>query len=472
MRMHWIACLFVLLAAPASAVQKQVRKEDKQGGVKPNLITIGDSRISQGTFSGPDEKPFLAALAALKSTNGGQIEVLPGRYLFKNTVLVQRPGVTIRGSRASVIDGRGIKGGQPALRITGPGCMLDGVHLLGANQGKGGALLEVSGEDFSLVNCRFDAMSPQKSAGGKAPGQGTYRLVHTFPGSKDAGATRQGTLLQGNSFVFGMSSNGVVGVESLGARSLRINSNEFIGAEGSEDMASVGGALLLRDGEWVTVSGNTFLRMSAPSGVEDDTNAILASINSAAEGHHISITGNFFEVLEGRAIVNLAGGTYNVITGNVFGRTLSPQGVLRLKAPGPASGGGVGSGNVISSNQFHHHSGGFALSNPAIVVQDQEQVSITANQFTDCAGPQVIIGSPTSLAYGAFVTDNQFHARPCNGNQPISSAIQFNSGGSHFVGSNIVLDGGIQQDGCGWANVVSVSGSADVKVGAGNEILP
>jgi hypothetical protein len=105
--------------------------------------------------------------------------------------------------------------------------------------------------------------------------------------------------------------------------------------------------------------------------------------------------------------VHLAGGKFDAITGNVFGRIGAPFGAIRLGPP--LSGVREGVANVIAGNQFHNVTADVDPDREeiAILVHQQSTAKIADNQFTLCDRVQIVLDD----VWGASLTGNQFVAR-------------------------------------------------------------
>lgn len=399
------------------------------------FITIGSGNLSTGMFNGTDEVPFLDAIAALKDTSGfalgGQIEVLAGEYEFENPVLVDIPGVTIRGSRGAVIRR---KAGTRLFTFNADARdgRIDGIQLVDEEAVNNGILISVQAANFTLTNARILV----ETTGSPVTGYSAVRLAPAV-----TNGARYGALIEGNEFTFGADSRGIVGLRSQGGFGLRVIGNRFaLRPDLAEPpaFALIGAAMVLRNEELSTVSANVFHGLKATL-TEGPENAIVAFINEKIgtndpEAHHLCLTGNYFEALAGWAIVNLAGGKFCSITGNAFGRVSGTDGVIRLGLPLGESQ-RTGSDNVISGNQFHNATTGVDQNNPrtVIYVVDQSTPSIGHNQFTMGTKSQIVLED----TYGASVTGNQFVAAQGSAGVNIGPAILFDGALKPFVNANV-----------------------------------
>ncbi len=401
--------------------------------VGDGIHSIGSPRPSGGTYTHLGERAIDWALGDLALVGvpprGAKIEILPGDYAFSNPLTISLPGVSIEGSRAATLIAR--QGNTQRIFLVeaaATGFRLSGVTLEDkrTNLPSGADLVRVEANDFTLDNCRVVLGNPANDCP-------AFNIATANPSSS---STHYGTLLNGNSFVFTGNATGRFGVRSTFGRSLRIVGNEFTGDNVDVANTSVGGVIHLVDNEWCTIAGNTFLGLTAVGAT--DMNAILASVTIGSEGHHVNVTGNYFERLSSQgALVNLVGGQFDVVSGNAFGRMSAPLGVIRLSAHGNQK----GAQNVISSNQFHYATLGTG-NELAILLEDQDTPSVTTNQFTSCDSQQIRVKN----TFAASFVGNQFVARLAIVTAAdIASAIEIDVGCKDtFLGSNTTCRDGIQ----------------------------
>lgn len=367
-----------------------------------SVVTIGDGINSFGHFNGVNHAPFAKALAKLP--NGGTIEVLTGNWTFGQPVTIAAHGITIRGSSgANLIPG----GTQPIglFDVQGDRVRITGIQISTTTPLAGQNAIRALGETFSLDHCVFRALG----------GALDFRFVELGDGIN----FRRGSLIEGNSFLFSSTSAGITGLRARLGISLRMVGNEFT------RIGNTGGGLCRYAVVFETESkgvivGNSFQNLGTAT---DKLDAVIWS-NAEGEGHHFAITGNFLEFCIADQTIQLMGGRFCTITGNVFGRmTSAVNGVVRLQA---SVGGAKGESNVISGNQFHNVTLG-------VFVSGQQWTGIHGNQFTICSSRQVEV---LASAQGLSIVGNQFAA---SGTQSIPEAIRTSGGSDHMVHDNVAV---------------------------------
>lgn len=422
-----------LLATIAAALTLTLCASAQQG---EGIITIGTDGVPgvDCTFcvppSGDATPTFEAALSFIASkpggTRGGTIEVLPGVYFFDTRVdIIDLNNIKIRGSESSILLPRAGTNIDGLFFVNGDSFTLEGVKVLDVDATAGASLVEVHGDNFRLLNCTFDVLA--------TPNSQDYVVVKTFSIGPVLDPTpqnptqicvdqRRGTLISGNTFTFPVNNgtNGLyaVGIRAQGGRAMRIESNDFRslantgsceamgneGLTGSPEAGVLKHAIELIDESHGTITGNVFTNIG---GIVNNvaTESIIHSRNTLAEGHHQSISGNFFEECAANWVIEMQGGKFNSIAGNIIGRNF---GGIKLSSTAQ---GGIGESNVISANQFHNV--GFFIQLGQVVVTDsraifaqgQEGLNISSNQFTLCDRMQIDILEDCRLVH---ITGNQF----------------------------------------------------------------
>lgn len=394
------------------------------GAGAPGLFTVGDGISSHGTFNGVDERPFLDAVKATPA--GGTIEVLAGHWRFRRSVTLAKDGVTVRGSAASRIH-PAPTGPVGAFLVLGEHVRLTGIHVKVLTAAPNQSAVRVLGDSFTADHCTFTALAG-------APG---FRLLECGDGVN----VRRGTLLDGNSFLFGAQSQDVVGVTLRFGLDLRMSDNEFRKRTGGPGLCRY--AVEIHDESKGTITGNSFQNLGAGGAALD---AVIYS-NAETEGHHFAIVGNFMENCISARPVHLSGGRFCAITGNVFGRlSAATEGVIRLTA---SVGNNIGESNVISGNQFHNVALG-------VKIDDSLWTNVNGNQFTICNSPMIEVGPN---GHGALISANQFvGATALSANIP--HAIFLSTSGDHLVHDNLCSS---QNLSFGFTSVIS-SQSSDASI--------
>lgn len=367
------------------------------------LITVGDGVRSKGRLNGSTEAVFEQAIGMLP--DGGTLFVLDGEWQFSKHVTIPTSRIAIHGSGASEL--RPAPSGAIGLfQIDGDGVRLSSLRVRAVAPTPSQSAIKVHGDDFTLDHCSLAALGPAVD----------FRLVDL--GYDDGATFRDGAVIEANTFEFGAESAGVVGLRGRLGSGLRLIANDF----GPEPGAPFGrcryACEFLGEGRG-TISANSFQNLGSPT---DLMQAVIYS-DSASEGHHFAIQGNFFEYCLAQRGIWLRGGRFCSIVGNVFGRFVATTlGVVRFDISSAST---RGESNVVSANQFHNAGG------PGVIVISQHGIVISGNSFTLASTRQIDLGANV---FGSSITGNQFvkDASPT----AVSEAIRIQTGGAHMVHDN------------------------------------
>ncbi|HKX45441.1 MAG TPA: hypothetical protein VJP77_01950 [Planctomycetota bacterium] len=353
-------------------------------------IWIGDGQISTGTYADDSHEPFDDAVNGGDLDSGGQIEVLPGTYTFTQTVTVPHGGIRIYGTKSAVLKlGEGFPG--PLFEVTGAEFVLEGVTLV-ADEPAAAQLVHVEAPGAAVLDCRISLASV---------GEDGFALDFEYPGGEEPKAV----LVQGNSFEFATDASQWGGLRIREHRATRVIANRFSAAD-EVQQASVLTAIYVEAGEWTTLEGNSFVRLSAPfEELGADGEALVNCYRDpvlGGEGGHLVFNANSFRDVAGHSILRVESLGFTGIEGNAFGRLASPGGAVRLLD---------GTSDIVHANQFVEEPEATG-SNPAVVIRGGRGTVVSGCVFRECTDTQIVcepFPGPTNHARATF-SGNWFEA--------------------------------------------------------------
>ncbi len=390
-----IAALIALIAQSAAQTGKGLVTVGTVSN--PGVVTVGVPPFP-ATPQGAIEYAISNYLPS-----GGELVLLAGDYEFSRPAIVSPSGVTIRGSRGTVLR-RTIDRDTGMFHVLGERTTIEGITFealdydVCANGPVVGApLINVLAKRFVLRDCRLDVKAVMVETCTPVPPRAVVRIA----GANDC-------VIDGSSFTFRNGHvDGLVGLSLEESDNFRIAANDFVGVDangteypaGSATGGSVETVLWCAGSGYGTVLANSFRRL------ETSKSGVLSTDLGVGEGTHTVFVGNsFVDLLTGHAMDLESGHGFFDITGNVFSDC---DAALRLT-------GGVKQ-NTVTANVFHGM-GGTLPQNATVQLTGTTQLALSGNLFDQGTRRQV---GGAAASVDLHMIANQFLNRALSPSDPI-----------------------------------------------------
>jgi hypothetical protein len=377
--------------------------------------------------SGDAGAAVLLALAdfAAAGVDGGEIVFLPGTYTFPTTVVLPTSarGLRLSGSRGALLVPLG---SGPMFEVLADDVCLAGLAFEDLSPASGRSLVAVRGDGVSIEDCTFRVIGPQSTP------LSAYRAVVVEDTIGGDGRFRRArvsgsTFAFGNPVLPGLGQQDAIAVLAREGSDVSLVGNTFraelfftpCGGGGPPCSAWIEYAVLLEGVDGAVLSANTFLQL----GFVDSR---LEAAIGVRDGSRTVVVGNYFETVVARnCAIDVLRSPFTVIEANGIGRSSGGIHVAGDLSPGPDR-----AEVVITGNELHNIGLGGEGASYGILVEDLEDVSITANKHGLCRVTQMLVLD----CRRTHVVGNQFFAQ--QGSIVGQAAVHLDGGDAHFFANN------------------------------------
>lgn len=376
-----------------------------------SVVTIGDGYQSDGAFTGANEMPFVAALAALP--DGGEIHIGPGTYTFRTPVNVLADDIVIRGMGATLLSSAQLAVGL--FDVTGNDVRIEGVEMVDHLPATGHSLVRVTAERFHLTGCTFR-------------GRDARRAFPTFIELRPHSlANRSSGWISANEF---HPHRGWTIVKAKKLQALHIADNTIMGNAIGERRGRgfLAYGLRLDDVDQANIEGNVFLELGSTQSPMQSA----IEVTGGESGHTLSVDNNVFHTLSAQRTLHLEGVRHQTVSRNAFGSVHSGGSIATVDVDASSAGkNDFGIGSTFESNHFQATGGG-----PAVRINGGGGHLIIDNQFEEAGLVSVLAGDDTP-AQDVNILSNQFTQRGQGGEERHDyPAILLLGGAGHVVHRN------------------------------------
>ncbi len=389
-RMVGVPAALLLMAAilvPAPTIAERLAppaEPDVPVDARPagSVITIGDGLQSEGDFTGSDEMPFVAALAALPE--GGEIVVRKGTYAFRTPVVVRADDITVRGEGATLLSSAQVSVGL--FDVTGDDVRLDSLEMVDHLPITGHSLVRVHARRFRIQGCTFRGRDARRA------------LPSFLELSSHSLGPRTSAWVTGNEF---HPHRGWTIVRASHLSELHVTDNAVMGNAVGERRGRgfLAYGVQVEDVGLARIHGNVFFELG------DARTPVHAAIVARGEevGHLLSVENNVFHTLAAERALLLEGTRHQTVSRNAFGALAGSHVVATVDVDAPAGADAGGLHSTFEGNTFESHGGA-----PAVRINGGSGHVVVDNSF-ESELVSVLAGDRTP-ADAVSVLSNAFQA--------------------------------------------------------------